>query len=327
MQRKPTFRALTFTPLANGLDYLDSVVAHLGGKPTKRDLKYAVLHLYSAIEVLLKYRLIREHWTTVVSRMDSADKTKFESGDFESASSLESYDRLVRICGLPLDKEDRKKIETVGKLRNKLQHFGLSATTEEVAATTARALDFLWRFIHEHVVPGAEDDEEAELDDVLDRVRADLGTILSLVTARMKELDPILAQKDVVVDCPACRQSALIVDDTGVPTCAFCYREWVADEAASEYVGATHGLNEHSVLKDGGVWPVYSCVNCSEETLVSGVSIREQEGEHWVCFTCGMSVSLLDLDACTRCGAITDTSGDDGAPMCSSCWAEVIRSD
>jgi hypothetical protein len=56
---------LAFSPLENGLDYLQSVVDGLAGDPTKRDLKYAVLHLSAGIEVLAKYRLHREHWTLV----------------------------------------------------------------------------------------------------------------------------------------------------------------------------------------------------------------------------------------------------------------------
>ncbi|MFD5074512.1 hypothetical protein [Streptomyces sp. NPDC058371] len=46
-----------FPPVENGLDYLLSVVEHLARPPqdmTPRHLKYAVLHLQAATEVLLK---------------------------------------------------------------------------------------------------------------------------------------------------------------------------------------------------------------------------------------------------------------------------------
>jgi hypothetical protein len=48
------------------------VVSHLGGTPSAQDLKYAVLHLQAAREVLLKVRLIREHWTLVFKNPDKA---------------------------------------------------------------------------------------------------------------------------------------------------------------------------------------------------------------------------------------------------------------
>ncbi|WP_186784533.1 hypothetical protein [Streptomyces sp. CBG33] len=47
-----------FPPVRNGIDYLTSVVEHLSRtRPDPRDLKYAVLHLHAATEVLLKARL------------------------------------------------------------------------------------------------------------------------------------------------------------------------------------------------------------------------------------------------------------------------------
>ena len=46
-------------PVQNGLDYLKSAVEHLRGDPGPRELKYAVLHLQAAAEVLLKVQLIR----------------------------------------------------------------------------------------------------------------------------------------------------------------------------------------------------------------------------------------------------------------------------
>jgi hypothetical protein len=50
---------IMFRPVDNGLDYLESVIEHLRGEPDQRNLKYAVLHLQAAVEVLLKIRLMR----------------------------------------------------------------------------------------------------------------------------------------------------------------------------------------------------------------------------------------------------------------------------
>jgi hypothetical protein len=55
-----TAPTVDFPPVTNGMDYLCSVVEHLTGNPQPRDLKYAVLHLQAAAEVLLKARLARE---------------------------------------------------------------------------------------------------------------------------------------------------------------------------------------------------------------------------------------------------------------------------
>lgn len=68
-----------FRPVRNGMDYLLSTVTHLTGgqqPPGDRDLKYAVLHLHAATEVLLKARLVREHWSLVFSDPGKATKAK-----------------------------------------------------------------------------------------------------------------------------------------------------------------------------------------------------------------------------------------------------------
>lgn len=67
-RRRPLRRDMDFTPVRNGMDFLLSAFDHLSqrnGEPGARDLKYAVLHLQAAVEVLLKARIIREHWSLV----------------------------------------------------------------------------------------------------------------------------------------------------------------------------------------------------------------------------------------------------------------------
>lgn len=54
---------IEFRPVRNGVDYLLSAVQHLTAgqqPPGDRDLKYTVLHLHAATEVLLKARLVRD---------------------------------------------------------------------------------------------------------------------------------------------------------------------------------------------------------------------------------------------------------------------------
>ncbi|MDJ0466041.1 hypothetical protein [Streptomyces sp. H27-C3] len=57
--------AVDFPPMQNGIDDLLSATTYLthGDPPEPRDLKYAILHLQAAVEVLLKARLQREHWS------------------------------------------------------------------------------------------------------------------------------------------------------------------------------------------------------------------------------------------------------------------------
>ncbi|MFI6084718.1 hypothetical protein ACIBBB_27735 [Streptomyces sp. NPDC051217] len=94
-----------FPPVENGVDYLRSVVDHLtdADPPTPRALKYAVLHLQAAAEVLLKSRLLHEHWSLVFKEPSAATRKKFEVGDFTSCTTEAAIDRLRNIAGVDVD--------------------------------------------------------------------------------------------------------------------------------------------------------------------------------------------------------------------------------
>lgn len=148
--------ALAFPPVTNGLDYLVSVIDHLaldefGNKPGPRHLKYAVLHLQAAAEVLLKARLEREHWSLVAEKVTDKklSRVKFERGDFASVTPGEAVRRVRDIVGFENTANEERSLDTLTKARNSLQHYGHTETYEAVEALTAKVLDFLIRFLDE----------------------------------------------------------------------------------------------------------------------------------------------------------------------------------
>ncbi|MDQ0604807.1 hypothetical protein QF037_009152 [Streptomyces canus] len=64
---------------------------------------YAVLHLQAAAEVLLKARLLREHWSLVFKNPGQASEHRFLDGDFESCGIDATVRRLRQIVGLRSD--------------------------------------------------------------------------------------------------------------------------------------------------------------------------------------------------------------------------------
>lgn len=146
-----------FPPVLNGMDYLVSVVENLAegedGAPSSRGLKYAVLHLQAASEVLIKTRLVHEHWSLVFKDPGRASRQKYEDGDFSSCELSEALNRLRDVVGITIDEKDKKSLEALSRSRNALQHYGLIAPARAVASRSVQVLDFLLRFIHEHLRP------------------------------------------------------------------------------------------------------------------------------------------------------------------------------
>lgn len=311
---------VAFEPLENGLDYLRSVINRLTGAPTPRDLKYAILHLAAGIEVLAKYRLVTEHWTLVLAKPDSVDRDSFARGDFKSITGEIALSRLRKLVGLPLTDEELESVKAVQQVRNKLQHFGLQESAEAIEALAARALDFLLRFIDEHLAPIADLDDSLLLDDHMADIREGQGRIRALVEHRMQRIQPELSKSTYpVMECPRCRQRALLWDEP--PRCAYCSEKWVTGTAAAnEYASTILDLDWYTYRTEGAPEPVEHCPECGQQAVVW----LDPEGEPAsaltaLCMECGEEWD----DRCERCGCPA-TSEHGETTICSDCWEYII---
>ena len=119
----------------NAVDFLDrSVVEFQMG-----DLKYSSIHFCQAIELFVKARLLREHWSLVVRRPEKAKRSLFERGDFQSVSLPEAVERLSAIAGEKLASATTA-FESVRQRRNRAIHFHApEVPAEPDAANVPRA--------------------------------------------------------------------------------------------------------------------------------------------------------------------------------------------
>lgn len=286
-----------WTPVRNGMDYLRSAVQHLAGadgmdnlrsaaqyfagaeaaEPDDRALKYAVLHLQAATEVLLKARLTHEHWSLVFTEPGAASWQKFTAGDFESCSLATTLDRLEKIARVSLTQQERRAISSLAKTRNALTHYGHSASAYQVEAQAARVLGLLLTFVSEHLRP-PQVTEAAYVKLVMEEVRGRLGAINALVADRMKQISGQLTEHAAyTVICPDCRQSALVVGEW--PTCLFCLQKFAApQEAALRWGWEALGDPEHvdwyvddcDCTEGAGslVWPVNTVASPVEDVAL-----------------------------------------------------------
>src|SRR5258708_1272958 len=136
-----------YTLLENGLDFIWSALEGLSSNPDRRRLKYAVLHLSSGAELILKERLRREHWSLVFEKPENANRNKYEVGDFTSVSFQACLKRLVEICGVGISEEQKRRVTSLRDKRNRLEHFGIADTVEALTADAAAALGFMVDFV------------------------------------------------------------------------------------------------------------------------------------------------------------------------------------
>lgn len=315
--RKAKDEALHFSPLSNGLDFLLAGLEVLGGEPGPRQVKYAVLHVAAGISLVHKELLYRKHWAFIFDDVRAATRERYESGDFRSVDFEACLQRLEGICGISIDEETRRRLRSLIRRRNRIEHFGISEPLMVAKASVSAVLGHTVAFVDEHLAPlGAEDA------DVMEEIRRLLGTFEKFVQDRWKEIENDVQERGkqtTVVECPRCSQEALLID--GGPLCQFCAYKADPNEAADEYLTNVMGLSEYAIVKGGGEWPRYECPDCEMEAMVA-------RDDDYVCFCCGRRFDARDIDYCPRCGQPYEPGhGDDYDPLCSSCWAHIASKD
>jgi hypothetical protein len=325
---------MSWAVVENGLDFLGHAVEEMAQDPANN--KYAAIHLYGAIEVLIKARLIREHWTLACLKVDGATFAGFKNGDLPTVGGMQGLKRLESNVGLTISKQQTLNVDTIRRLRNRVAHFAVVGI-DPVAIKTelARGLDFVVWFSEKHILPGAPANEVELVEEALSEISTVMGEIKAFVAERLGTLKPELDAAEILVQCPQCSQGTLTLPE-GAPKCLFCW--WSPDDpeaAADEYVVAVLGLSSYVLVKDGGTWPVSSCPECEVTAMVQGVNVVKDIGTRsddphdsylppdFLCFNCGFHCSYIDLDQCSYCG--TWTTSD--ISICPDCIANIIGRD
>jgi hypothetical protein len=110
----------------NSLDFLNKAIVEI-----KDDPVFSLIHFYTGLELLLKARLMNEHWSLIVNRKSVPDLQKFRNGDFQSINLDEILDTLDKTLGIKVAKPHADAFHLVRKHRNKIIHFFHDAQAQE----------------------------------------------------------------------------------------------------------------------------------------------------------------------------------------------------
>jgi len=127
--------------------------------------KFSTVHFAVAIELFLKARLMREHWSLLLDKPDLADKAAFFKGNAKTVTPDQAIERLRRIASVSITQGSRDIFNKIANHRNKMVHFahageaavdgpeGRSSIAEEQCAgwLALRALLGEWREFDDYV--------------------------------------------------------------------------------------------------------------------------------------------------------------------------------
>lgn len=110
----------------SAFDFLERSIGEIKTHP-----KYSVIHFATAVELLLKARLMHEHWSLVVERVSDADLVAFLSGKCRTVGPAEAIKRLGRVCSQNIPKDAATQFERITAHRNRMIHFFHEAGSNE----------------------------------------------------------------------------------------------------------------------------------------------------------------------------------------------------
>lgn len=319
MKKAPEFGNL----VNNAFDFLRKA-----GKEFEREPKYSIIHFYAALELLLKARLLREHWTLILTKPESADVDKFQIGNFHSVSLSEANKRLTAILHLGLTKEEFECFSELGDHRNRMVHFfhqGQNSKKKEIETIVSQQCR-AWFYLHGILTN--------RWRDVFDGFGAQIAAFdksmrkqKRYLKAKFEQLKGEIAARrkkgSKFSKCPSCGHVSLEEDPSDGPLltfdcivcnfqtsgvrfeCAECQTvQDLADEAWSKCVGCGKAIEPDDVMSF-----------LTKDRVLDKDDLSE--GYEANCGTCGDYHSVIRISDkwfCTNCFSSTD-----GAEQCGWC--------
>lgn len=320
---------MQYSMLENGMDFIISGILHLQKAESEnveeniqgRELKYALLHLSSGIELVFKSRLNIEHWTYIFEDMNKASKKGYKDGSLKTVDSNTAIDRLEKLCDYSFDEKQKMHLKKLREARNRFEHGDINNNPKAIENIINKAVkviaDFLGKNYQEFEIPSNMNlskkltDNERKL---FKKLTIEIKSLRdhhddALKLAHSRATNATL--EECLMECPECGEKFLrYANDSKKCECYFCGYSDEPNNVAKRYIENVLHISEYESLHDGEDFPLYTCPNCNIESLV-------KTNNFYFCFKCGMRYNLDELEKCNSCGKLFYPINDELA--CKAC--------
>lgn len=259
----------------NAFVFLEKSLTQITAEP-----QFSLINYYTAIELFFKARLLKEHWTLIVSEKKMPDYVAFCTGDFQSISLLECAEKITSVCGEDV-LDISKKFNTVRLHRNKAVHFFHPAFADskdieknkiieeqfEAWITLKTLLLDIWRDVF---APYKERIEKLE-----DKLSIHKKYLEKLYTKIKEDIAKGITKGDEYIQCPYCGYEAFLrgKNEAGIISykCRVCKHK--QDFLLSECVHCNETFPIFDILQQ--VTCPYCKNNISEEECIQGILLLD----------------------------------------------------
>jgi hypothetical protein len=221
MNRMKIETRLSHALLSNSHDFIRSAVKY-ANEDDKDSFKFAIIHLTSALELLLKSRLAEEHWSLIFINPDKATVPNLQIGNFISVDIDTAQKRLRNICNIELSNSDKELIKNLQKIRNKIIHFHIEINRNSIKGLTAHSLNTYIKFYNSNIAPNWEEYSVFGYE-----LSQKLTEFKEFVESRMETLSSALNKSNrpktnYFRECQYCLQDSIILNKENKLECLFC---------------------------------------------------------------------------------------------------------
>ncbi len=195
--------------IENGFDFLERAIQQFKTEP-----KYSVINFCAAIELLLKARLMHEHWSLVIATKNHPNIQDFKSGNFKSINFNDLIPRITSVSGEKISPEIASCFKELANHRNKMIHFfheahggkGKEKLLEEIAVEQCNGWFFLRRLLEKWSdIFGSYDEKIQLINSSMKGHEIYLDTIFEQIKP---EIEKDKAKGTIFVACKRCKRNA-----------------------------------------------------------------------------------------------------------------------
>lgn len=292
---------LSLTLIENSFDYLETSIESSKGTDNCA-WKYALLNLASAIELMMKAVLEKEHWCLLFEDINKANKDILNKGDLKSVNFETATERIKSIVGIKLSPNEERYLQKIRQKRNRITHFSIELHIEEVKSIVAKGIGIFIKLYRQ-----IETDENVE--DKLYYINNELLSFEKYVKLRLAEIEKEISgmeRPNIFLTCPSCLQETIVINTK-------------FDELSCKFCGAGFSYKDMADFSSDG----YSgpCPECMKGALAY-LAMSGDSGEY-ICTKCGFTSAENYNVVCTSCeNTYWDENGDENY-LCEACHKSI----
>jgi len=134
--------------LENGIDFIRSGIEDyfLRDDVDARAHKYALLHIFAGVQLILKERVRREHGSLIILKVEDAGDDDRPTVGLDAAIA-----RLKACAGVELSAKEVKLLTDVRRVRNRLEHYAAEIDLKRTQYWIGRLCEFVYFFLRDHL--------------------------------------------------------------------------------------------------------------------------------------------------------------------------------